>query len=98
MVRRLGSAFASEQRKCADAHPAPLGLATKAIHAGFRLRPATGAVNAPILRATGSTFAQDGVWHCSGGFRVRGPVTDRAVLEASKSAVEDGSYGGVQFR
>ena len=35
------------------------GLATKAIHAGFRPDPGTGAVNAPIYAS--STFAQDGV-------------------------------------
>ena len=35
------------------------GFATRAIHAGFRPDPATGAVNAPIYAS--STFAQDGV-------------------------------------
>ena len=31
-----------------NAHPEFTGLATKAIHAGYRPDPATGAVNAPI--------------------------------------------------
>jgi cystathionine gamma-synthase len=42
------------------------GLATKAIHAGYRPDPATGAVNAPIYAS--STFAQDGVGGLRGGF------------------------------
>ena len=42
------------------------GLATKAIHAGFRPDPGTGAVNAPIYAS--STFAQDGVGGLRGGF------------------------------
>ena len=45
------------------------GLATKAIHAGFRPDPQTGAVNAPIYAS--STFAQDGVGGLRGGFEYR---------------------------
>ncbi len=81
----------SEQRSRADAHRA-LGLATKAIHAGFRPDPATGAVNAPIYAS--STFAQDGVGGLRGGFEyARTGNPTRAALEASLAAVEDGSYG-----
>ncbi len=68
------------------------GLATKAIHAGYRPDPATGAVNAPIYAS--STFAQDGVGHLRGGFdyaRTGNPT--RAALEASLAAVEEGAYG-----
>ena len=81
----------SEQRSKADAHRT-MGPATKAIHAGFRPDPATGAVNAPIYAS--STFAQDGVGGLRGGFeysRTGNPT--RAALEAALAAVEDGSYG-----
>lgn len=68
------------------------GLATKAIHAGYRPDPATGAVNAPIYAS--STFAQDGVDGLRGGFEyARTGNPTRAALEASLAAVEDGAYG-----
>src|ERR1700730_5465284 len=68
------------------------GLATKAIHAGYRPDPATGAVNAPIYAS--STFAQDGVGGLRGGFdyaRTGNPT--RAALEALLAAVEEGAFG-----
>jgi cystathionine gamma-synthase len=68
------------------------GLATKAIHAGYRPDPAIGAVNAPIYAS--STFAQDGVGVLRGGFeysRTGNPT--RAALEASLAAVEEGTFG-----
>ena len=81
----------SEQRSKADAFRA-MGLATRAIHAGYRPDPATGAVNAPIYAS--STFAQDGVGGLRGGFEyARTGNPTRAALEASLAAVEDGSYG-----
>ena len=68
------------------------GLATKAIHAGYRPDPATGAVNAPIYAS--STFAQDGVGALRGGFEyARTGNPTRAALEASLAAVEGGDYG-----
>ncbi len=68
------------------------GLATKAIHAGYRPDPATGAVNAPIH--TSSTFAQDGVGGLRGGFEyARTGNPTRAALEASLAAVEEGAFG-----
>ena len=73
-------------------HPAFTGLATKAIHSGYRPDPATGAVNAPIYAS--STFAQDGVGGLRGGFdyaRTGNPT--RAALEASFAAVEEGAFG-----
>jgi len=79
----------SDDRK---GHPPFTGLATKAIHAGYRPDPATGAVNAPIYAS--STFAQDGVGGLRGGFdyaRTGNPT--RAALEASLEAVEEGAYG-----
>src|SRR6516162_3686408 len=73
-------------------HPAFTGLATKAIHSGYRPDPATGAVNAPVYAS--STFAQDGVGGLRGGFdyaRTGNPT--RAALEASLAAVEEGAFG-----
>ena len=68
------------------------GLATKAIHAGYRPDPATGAVNTPIYAS--STFAQDGVGGLRGGFEyARTGNPTRAALEASLAGVEDGAYG-----
>jgi cystathionine gamma-synthase len=68
------------------------GLATRAIHAGYRPDPATGAVNTPIYAS--STFAQDEVGVLRGGFeysRTGNPT--RAALEASLAAVEDATFG-----
>ena len=84
----------SEQRSgsTGNAHRRIAGLATKAIHAGYRPDPATGAVNAPIYAS--STFAQDGVGGLRGGFdyaRTGNPT--RAALEASLAAVEEGAFG-----
>jgi len=68
------------------------GLATKAIHAGYRPDPSTGAVNAPIYAS--STFAQDGVGGLRGGFEyARTGNPTRAALEAALAAVEEGSFG-----
>ncbi|BBZ77390.1 cystathionine gamma-synthase [Mycolicibacterium anyangense] len=81
----------SEQRSAADRHRAQ-GFATKAIHAGYRPDPATGAVNAPIYAS--STFAQDGVGGLRGGFEyARTGNPTRAALEAVLAAVEDGTFG-----
>src|SRR6201992_3220021 len=68
------------------------GLATKAIHAGYRPDPATGAVNAPIYAS--STLAQDGVGGLRGGFEyARTGNPTRAALEAVLAAIEEGAYG-----
>jgi cystathionine gamma-synthase len=68
------------------------GLTTKAIHAGFRPDPQTGAVNAPIYAS--STFAQDGVGGLRGGFEyARTGNPTRAALEASLAAVAEAVYG-----
>ena len=68
------------------------GFATRAIHAGFRPDPATGAVNAPIYAS--STFAQDGVGGLRGGFEyARTGNPTRAALEAVLAAVEEGRFG-----
>ncbi|OSC38382.1 cystathionine gamma-synthase [Mycobacterium decipiens] len=78
----------SENRK---GHQGITGLATRAIHAGYRPDPATGAVNAPIYAS--STFAQDGVGGLRGGFEyARTGNPTRAALEASLAAVEEGTF------
>src|ERR1700712_1269355 len=81
----------SERRSKADASRAS-GPATRAIPAGYRPDPATGAVNAPIYAS--STFAQDGVGGLRGGFEyARTGNPTRSALEASLAAVEGGTYG-----
>ena len=68
------------------------GFATRAIHAGYRPDPATGAVNAPIYAS--STFAQDGVGGLRGGYEyARTGNPTRTALEAVLAAVEDGRHG-----
>lgn len=68
------------------------GFATRAIHAGFRPDPATGAVNAPIYAS--STFAQDGVGGLRGGYEyARTGNPTRTALETVLAAVEDGRHG-----
>ncbi|MBJ7385123.1 MAG: cystathionine gamma-synthase [Mycolicibacterium sp.] len=81
----------SERRSAAD-HYRAYGPATKAIHAGYRPDPVTGAVNAPIYAS--STFAQDGVGGLRGGFEyARTGNPTRSALESSLAAVEGGDYG-----
>jgi cystathionine gamma-synthase len=73
-------------------HIRSVGLATKAIHAGYPPDVSTGAVNAPIYAS--STFAQDGVGGLRGGFEyARTGNPTRAALEAALAAVEDGRFG-----
>src|ERR1700754_4800552 len=75
-----------------NAHHGISGLATRAIHAGYRPDPATGAVNAPIYAS--STFAQDGVGGLRGGFEyARSGNPTRTALEASLAAVEEAAFG-----
>ncbi|OBK16085.1 cystathionine gamma-synthase [Mycobacterium asiaticum] len=68
------------------------GLATRAIHAGYRPDPATGVVNTPIYAS--STFAQDGVGGLRGGYEyARTGNPTRAALENSLAAMEEGAFG-----
>lgn len=72
-------------------HQGISGPATRAIHAGYRPDPATGAVNVPIYAS--STFAQEGVGGLRGGFEyARTGNPTRAALEASLAAVEEGAF------
>ena len=67
------------------------GLATKAIHAGYRPDPVTGAVNVPIFAS--STFAQDGVGGLRGGFEYsRTGNPSRTALETALAAVEEARH------
>ena len=85
----------SEQRRAPagdNGHFETAGLATKAIHAGYRPDPLTGAVNAPIYAS--STFAQDGVGGLRSGFEyARTGNPTRAALETALASVEDGRFG-----
>src|SRR6201988_3532896 len=84
----------SEQRSgsTGNAHHRIAGLATKAIHAGYRPDPFTGAVNAPIYAS--STFAQDGVGGLRSGFEYARPGNPtRTALETALAAVEYGRFG-----
>ena len=86
-----GRSEATRETVAADAHRWQ-GFATKAIHAGYRPDPATGAVNAPIYAS--STFAQDGVGGLRGGFEyARTGNPTRSALETVLAAVEGGTYG-----
>ncbi|MBW0015328.1 cystathionine gamma-synthase [Mycobacterium sp.] len=78
----------SEDRNAPHAYT---GLATKAIHAGYRPDAASGAVNVPVYAS--STFAQDGVGGLRGGFEyARTGNPTRAALETSLAAVEEGAF------
>jgi cystathionine gamma-synthase len=85
----------SEQRSVPtgdNGHFDKAGLATRAIHAGYRPDPLTGAVNAPIYAS--STFAQDGVGGLRGGFEyARTGNPTRTALETALAAVEEGRFG-----
>ena len=82
----------SPEHRSTSAGDSARGLATRAIHAGYRPDPATGAVNTPIYAS--STFAQDGVGGLRAGFeysRTSNPT--RTALEASLAAVEEAAFG-----
>ena len=86
----------SQQRNAAggNGHHGGLftGLATKAIHAGYRPDPSIGSVNVPIYPS--STFAQNGVGQLRGGFEYsRSGNPTRDALEAGLAAVEEGRFG-----
>lgn len=71
-------------------HQGISGPATRAIHAGYRPDPATGAVNVPIYAS--STFAQDGVGGLRGGFEYARTGNPTRAVEASLAAVEEGAF------
>ncbi|MXW55595.1 MAG: hypothetical protein F4Z59_02595, partial [Gemmatimonadales bacterium] len=75
-----------------DVDPAAQRFGTRAIHAGQRPDPVTGAIMMPIFQT--STYVQDAVGAPREGYdyaRVRNPT--REALQANLAALENGRYG-----
>src|SRR4051812_20130958 len=69
-----------------------LGFESRAIHAGYRPDPTTGAVIPPIFAT--STYKQDGVGGLRGGYEYsRSGNPTRTALEECIAALEDGAHG-----
>src|SRR5260370_36886818 len=66
-------------------------FATKAIHAGQKPDPSTGAIIAPIFQT--STYVQAGLGEHKGFEYSRSQNPTRSALEACMAAIEDGRYG-----
>lgn len=67
------------------------GLATRAVHAGQRPDPATGAIMTPVYLT--STYAQDGLGLNKGYEYARGKNPTREALERNVAALEGGTFG-----
>lgn len=75
-----------------DEHLDGAGFETRAIHAGYRPDPTTGAVIPPIYAT--STYAQDGVGGLRNGYEYsRSANPTRTALEATLAALEGGAHG-----
>ncbi|WP_436700292.1 cystathionine gamma-synthase [Nocardioides sp. BYT-33-1] len=75
-----------------DEHLAGAGFETRAIHAGYRPDPTTGAVIPPIYAT--STYAQDGVGGLRNGYEYsRSANPTRTALESTLAALEGGAHG-----
>jgi cystathionine gamma-synthase len=74
-----------------EPHKEALGFDTRAIHAGSRGDPATGAVNVPVYLS--STFRQRAVGEHQGFEYARSGNPSRASLEANLAALEEASFG-----
>src|SRR5438128_7005577 len=69
-----------------------LGFESRAIHAGYRPDPTTGAVIPPIFAT--STYKQDGVGGLRGGYEYsRSGNPTRTALESTMAALEEGERG-----
>ncbi|MGQ0643230.1 MAG: trans-sulfuration enzyme family protein [Gemmatimonadaceae bacterium] len=66
-------------------------LATRAVHAGQRPDPATGAIMTPVFLT--STYAQDGLGQNKGYEYARGKNPTREALERNVAALEGGTHG-----
>src|SRR6266849_8829951 len=66
-------------------------FSTKAIHAGQKPDPSTGAIMTPIFQT--STYAQAGLGEHKGFEYSRSSNPTRSALEACIAAIEDGHYG-----
>ncbi|HWJ65329.1 MAG TPA: cystathionine gamma-synthase [Nocardioides sp.] len=75
-----------------DGHLDTAGFETRAIHAGYRPDPTTGAVIPPIYAT--STYAQDGVGGLRNGYEYsRSANPTRTALESTLAALEGGAHG-----
>lgn len=75
-----------------DEHLDGAGFETRAIHAGYRPDPTTGAVIPPIYAT--STYAQDGVGGLRNGYEYsRSANPTRTALESTLAALEGGAHG-----
>src|ERR671918_2294457 len=68
-----------------------MGFATKAIHAGWKADPSTGAVNVPIYQT--STYLQEALGKHKGFEYARTQNPTRFALEENVAALEGGRFG-----
>ncbi|NUQ11919.1 MAG: PLP-dependent transferase [Gemmatimonadaceae bacterium] len=67
------------------------GLGTRAVHAGQRPDPTTGAIMTPVYQT--STYAQEGIGRNKGYEYARGKNPTREALERNVASLEGGTYG-----
>jgi cystathionine beta-lyase/cystathionine gamma-synthase len=70
---------------------AAFALGTKAVHAGQRPDPSTGAIMTPVYQT--STYAQDGLGRHKGYEYARGKNPTREALERNVATLEGGTHG-----
>lgn len=70
---------------------APFGLGTRAVHAGQRPDPTTGAIMTPLYQT--STYAQEGIGKNRGYEYARGKNPTREALERNVASLEGGKHG-----
>lgn len=70
---------------------APFGLGTRAVHAGQRPDPTTGAIMTPLYQT--STYAQEGIGRNRGYEYARGKNPTREALERNVASLEGGTHG-----
>jgi cystathionine gamma-lyase len=69
----------------------PFALGTRAVHAGQRPDPTTGAIMVPIYQT--STYAQEGIGRNKGYEYARGKNPTREALERNVASLEGGTHG-----
>ncbi|HEX6314433.1 MAG TPA: PLP-dependent aspartate aminotransferase family protein [Gemmatimonadaceae bacterium] len=69
----------------------PFGLGTRAVHAGQRPDPTTGAIMTPVYQT--STYAQEGIGRNRGYEYARGKNPTREALERNVASLEGGKHG-----
>lgn len=70
---------------------APFGMGTRAVHAGQRPDPTTGAIMTPLYQT--STYAQEGIGRNKGYEYARGKNPTRQALERNIASLEGGTHG-----